>query len=77
MKRTPLVFSIYFLVFFIFRVLADGIKSKELFDMLGAQAVAALENDFKEKDVDSMVKIYEQLGLKGNVPQDIIDHIDK
>ena len=77
MKRTPLVVSIYFLVFFIFRVLADGIKSKELFDMLGAQAVAALENDFKEKDVDSMVKIYEQLGLKGNVPQDIIDHIDK
>lgn len=58
-------------------MLADGIKSKELYDQLSAQAVAALETDFKEKDVDCMVKIYEQLGLKGNVPQDAIDHIDK
>lgn len=60
------------------RVLADGVKSKELFSKLCEGAVGALDAEgVKEKDVETFVKIYEQLGLKSNIPTEVIEHIDK
>ena len=60
------------------RVLGDGVKSKELFAKLAADALAAMDVEgLKDKDVESFVGIYEQLGIKGNIPHDVISHIDR
>ena len=62
----------------------DGIESQEMYDKMTASALDALaspaegSSDFlKEKDVEVMVRVYEQLGLSANVPKEIIEHIDR
>ncbi|XP_059098027.1 uncharacterized protein LOC131892253 isoform X2 [Tigriopus californicus] len=59
------------------RVLGDGVRSREVFDLLAETALSAIDNDFKANDVELMVKVYEQLGLKGNIPTEVIEHIDR
>ena len=60
------------------RVLADGADSEQLFACLADAAeegIAAPE--FKGSDVEPFVKAYENLVMKGNRRDDIIEHIDR
>ena len=60
------------------RVLADGADSKALFDNLADAAEAGIAApEFKGTDVEPFVKAYENLGLKHNRRDDIIEHIDR
>ena len=59
------------------RVLGDGVMSKDLFQKLSENALAAIEDEFRPSDVETMVRLYEQLGLKSNLLEDVIDHIDR
>ena len=60
------------------RVLADGADSKELFNHLADAAEAGISApEFKGTDVEPFVKAYENLGLKNNRRDDIIEHIDR
>eukprot|EP00095_Tigriopus_kingsejongensis_P004187 maker-scaffold47_size466558-snap-gene-3.44 protein:Tk04187 transcript:maker-scaffold47_size466558-snap-gene-3.44-mRNA-1 annotation:"---NA---" len=59
------------------RVLGDGVKSRELFETLATAALDAVDNDFKSSDVELLVKVYDQLGVKGNIPKEVIEHIDR
>ena len=60
------------------RVLADGADSKELFNQMADAAEAGIAApEFKGTDVEPFVKAYENLGLKHNRRDDIIEHIDR
>ena len=60
------------------RCLADGADSKALFNNLADAAEAGIASpEFKGTDVEPFVKAYENLGLKANRRDDIIEHIDR
>lgn len=59
------------------RVLADGAMPKEVIEELAATVEAALSQPFVAAEVDSFVKLYDNLRLKSNIPLEVIDHIDK
>ena len=58
------------------RVLSDGLMPKEMIDLVAEKVFAALEKDIQPADVDLHVKVYDNLKLKANIPQDVIEYID-
>lgn len=44
---------------------------------MAEQGLEAVDLDFSGKDVEAAVHIYEQLGLKSNVPEAVIKHVDE
>merc|ERR1719225_1063779 len=58
------------------RVLSDGLMPKEMIDLFAEKVFAALEKDIQPADVDLHVKVYDNLKLKANIPQDVIEYID-
>ena len=58
------------------RVLTDGLMPKEMIDLVAQNVYPALEKDIVPADVDTHVKLYDNLKLKANIPQDVIDYID-
>ena len=58
------------------RVLSDGLMPKEMIDLVSEKVFAALEKDIQPADVDLHVKVYDNLKLKANIPQDVIEYID-
>ena len=59
------------------RVLADAAMPPEVHKVLEPVAEQELSKTFNEKDVDIFVKLYDNLKLKANIPEDVIEHIDK
>lgn len=58
------------------RVLSDGLMPQDMIDLLTPQVIAACQKDILPQDVDLHVKFYDNLKLKANIPQDVIDFID-
>ena len=59
------------------RVLADGAMPPEVTKALESVAAPELGKAINEKDVDAFVKLYDNLKLKANIPEDVIEHVDK
>ena len=58
------------------RVLSDGLMPKEMIELVTEKVFAELEKDIQPSDVDLHVKVYDNLKLKANIPQDVIEYID-
>ena len=59
------------------RVLADGTMPAEVIQALEALAEPELSKPVNANDVDCFVKLYDNIKLKANIPEDVIEHIDK
>ena len=58
------------------RVLSDGLMPQDMINLLVPQILDACGKEFQPLDVDLHVKFYDNLKLKANIPQDVIDFID-
>ena len=58
------------------RVLSDGLMPQDMINLLVPQILDACVKEFQPLDVDLHVKFYDNLKLKANIPQDVIDFID-
>ena len=59
------------------RVLQDGSMPAELIAALEAQVEPALSKPLDGNDVDSFCKLYDNIKLKANIPEETIEFIDK
>ena len=59
------------------RVLADGAMPPEVTKALETVATPAIGKSIDANDVDAFVKLYDNLKLKANIPEEVIEHIDK
>ena len=59
------------------RVLQDGSMPAEVIEALASLAEPELGKTINDKDVDMFCKVYDNLKMKANIPEDVIEFIDK